>query len=241
MRGFVDLHCHFLPGIDDGARSVEEGIAMLRGLRRIGFDRVVATPHMRPVLFDNEKPGLESAFESARAALVAPDLPEIALASEHYFDDVVFLRLMRGDCLPYPGGKAVLLEFYEMDFPTSIDRSFVELRLKRKLLPVIAHPERYQAIWKNPDVLERMVGVGVAALLDTAALVGKYGKKPREIAEELLDRNLYHAACSDAHRPSDVEEVAAGMRRIEELYGEEEVQFLFHEGPRALLDGRIPE
>lgn len=241
MRGFVDLHCHFIPGIDDGARSLEEGLAMLRELKRIGFDRVIATPHMRPGLFDNEKAGLTSAFEAFTPALGAPDLPEVGLASEHYFDDVVFSRLMSGDCLPYPGGKAVLLEFYEMDFPTSIDRSFVKLRLERKLLPVIAHPERYQAVWKNPDVLERMAGVGVAALLDTASLVGKYGKKPRDVAEELLDRNLYHAACSDAHRPSDVKEVHAGMKRIEELYGEEEVEFLFHEGPRAILDGRIPE
>lgn len=241
MRGFVDLHCHYIPGIDDGARSVEEGLAILRELKRIGFDRVIATPHMRPGLFDNEKEGLTNAFEAFTPSLGAADLPEVGLASEHYFDDVVFSRLMSGDCLPYPGGKAVLLEFYEMDFPTSIDRSFVELRLKRKLLPVIAHPERYQAIWKNPDVLERMAGVGVAALLDTASLVGKYGKKPREIAEELLDRNLYHAACSDAHRPADVKEVHAGMKRIEELYGVEEVDFLFHEGPRALLEGRIPE
>jgi protein-tyrosine phosphatase len=241
MRGFVDLHCHYIPGIDDGARSVEEGLAILRELKRIGFDRVIATPHMRPGLFDNEKVGLTNAFEAFLPSLAGADLPEVGLASEHYFDDVVFSRLMSGDCLPYPGGKAVLLEFYEMDFPTSIDRSFVELRLKRKLLPVIAHPERYQAIWKNPDVLERMAGVGVAALLDTASLVGKYGKKPRDVAEELLDRNLYHAACSDAHRPADVKEVNAGMKRIEELYGEEEVHFLFHEGPRALLDGRIPE
>jgi protein-tyrosine phosphatase len=241
MRGFVDLHCHYIPGIDDGARSVEEGLEILRGLKRIGFDRVIATPHMRPGLFDNEKAGLTSAFEAFAPSVASADLPELGLASEHYFDDVVFSRLMSGDCLPYPGGKAVLLEFYEMDFPTSIDRTFVELRLKRKLLPVIAHPERYQAIWRNPDVLERMAGVGVAALLDTASLVGKYGKKPREIAEELLDRNLYHAACSDAHRPADVTEVHAGMKRIEELYGEEELDFLFHEGPRALLDGRIPE
>jgi protein-tyrosine phosphatase len=148
---------------------------------------------------------------------------------------------MNDECLPYPGRKAVLLEFYEIDFPTSIDRRFVDIRMKKKLLPVIAHPERYQAIWKNPDVLERMAGVGACALLDTAALVGKYGKKPRDTAEELLERGLYHAACSDAHRPVDVAQVEAGMRRIQELYGDEEIDFLFHEGPRALLDGRIPE
>src|SRR5262245_33776782 len=123
MRGFVDLHCHFIPGIDDGARSLEEGLAILRELKRIGIERVIATPHMRPGLFDNEKLALTSAFEAFQPALGATDLPEVGLASEHYFDDVVFSRIMSGECLPYPGGKAVLLEFYEMDFPTSIDRT----------------------------------------------------------------------------------------------------------------------
>jgi protein-tyrosine phosphatase len=241
MRGFVDLHCHFIPGIDDGARSVEEGLGMLRELRRIGFDRVVATPHMRPGMFDNVRADLERAFEALQPELGAAELPEVALSSEHYFDDVVFTRIMSGECLPYPGGRAVLLEFYEIDFPTTIDRRFVDIRRKRQLVPVIAHPERYQAIWKNPDVLERMAGVGAAALLDTAALVGKYGKRPQQTAEELLDRGLYHAACSDAHRVEDVAQVEAGMRRIQDLYGDEEIDFLFHDGPRALLEGRIPE
>ncbi len=241
MRGFVDLHCHYVPGIDDGARSPDEGVAMLRELRRIGFDYVVATPHMRPGLFDNARADLENAFARFTSNLTDDGLPQVALSSEHYFDDVVFSRLMSDECLPYPGGRAVLLEFYEIDFPASIDRRFVDIRLKKKLLPVIAHPERYRAIWKNPDVLERMASVGAAALLDTAALVGKYGKKARDAAEELLERGLYHAACSDAHRPEDVAQVELGMKRIEELYGPEEIDFLFSEGPRALLEGRIPE
>lgn len=241
MRGFVDLHCHWVAGIDDGAKTPEDGVAMLRALRALGFDWVMATPHMRPGLFDNSAEQLRVAFERMRPALIGDDVPRTDLSSEHYFDDVVFGRIMADDGLPYPGGRAVLLEFYESDFPYSIDRCFSELRLKKRLVPVIAHPERYQRIWREPEVLERLVDAGAAALLDTAALVGKYGRKPQRAAEDLLDRGLYHAACSDAHRVSDVAEVAAGMRRIEKLYGPEEVDFLFREGPLALLDGRIPE
>jgi protein-tyrosine phosphatase len=96
-------------------------------------------------------------------------------------------------------------------------------------------------MWRDAEVLERLVDGGAAALLDTAALVGKYGRRPRHAAEELLERGLYHAACSDAHRPADVAQVAKGMERIEKLYGPEEIDFLFREGPLALLEGRIPE
>jgi protein-tyrosine phosphatase len=169
-----------------------------------------------------------------------PGLPRVGLSSEHYFDDVIFERLRTDRALPYPGGRAALLEFWEIDFPPTIGRQLFELR-RQKLLPVIAHPERYRAIWRSAEVLERLVEAGSAALLDAAALVGKYGRQPQRCAEELLELGLYHAACSDAHRPADVDQVAAGMRRIEEMYGPEELEFLFREGPNALLEGRLPE
>ncbi|HMR75979.1 MAG TPA: protein tyrosine phosphatase [Polyangiaceae bacterium] len=242
MRGFVDLHCHFIAGIDDGARSAEEGIALLRALHSAGFDRVIATPHMRPGLFDNSRVQLTAAYEQLCAQLPNDgSIPKVDLSSEHYFDDVIFSRIMNDEALPYPGGKAVLLEFYEIDFLPMIDHRFFDLRAKKRLLPVIAHPERYRAIWKSPATLERLVDAGAAALLDAAAFAGKYGRRAKRAAEELLEMGLYHAACSDAHRPDDVLAVLEGMRVIEKRYGSEEIEFLFRDGPLALLEGQIPE
>ncbi|MFZ5894185.1 MAG: tyrosine-protein phosphatase [Myxococcota bacterium] len=240
MRGYIDLHCHFVAGIDDGARSEEEGLAILEGLAELGFERVVATPHMRPGMFDNDKRALLAAYERLSPKLGRAGLPATDISSEHYFDDVVFSRIVAGEGLPYPGGKAVLLEFYAIDFPPAVDICFAKLR-RAGLLPVIAHPERYQCLWKDLGRLERLVDGGAAALLDTAALVGKYGAAPQRAAETMLEMGLYHAACSDAHRPADVKDVSRGMLRIEKLYGPEECEFLFGEGPRALLSGRLPE
>src|SRR5437868_14303255 len=108
MTGFVDLHAHFIPGIDDGARTKDEGVELLRALKECGFERVIATPHMRPRMFDNTKEQLLSAFARFETAVRDEQgLPDIALSSEHYFDDVVFQRLLEGDGLPYPGGRAV--------------------------------------------------------------------------------------------------------------------------------------
>src|SRR5271165_2898632 len=119
MRGLFDLHCHWIAGIDDGARTPDEGLAMLQRLHEVGFDEVVATPHMRPGMFDNDKFGLECAFVAMQQTLMAASarLPTVHLASEHFFDDVVFGRLMRGEALPYPGGKSVLVEFGATAFP----------------------------------------------------------------------------------------------------------------------------
>ena len=241
MSGFVDLHCHYVPGIDDGASSPADGLAMLRGLSALGFARVLATPHTRPGMFDNTAETISQAFAQFKSSLPAGEaLPELSLSSEHYFDEVVFQRLLTGQGLPYPGGKAVLLEFYQIDFPPTIQHRLFDLRT-RGLLPVIAHPERYQCLWRSPEILEKLVDSGSAALLDVAALVGKYGRKTQDCAEVLLERGLYHAACSDAHRPSDVAEVARGIERLRELYGPEEVTFMFREGPEQLLAGILPE
>jgi protein-tyrosine phosphatase len=241
MRGYSDLHCHWIAQIDDGARSVADGIAMLRGLRQLGFDLVLATPHMRPGMFDNDKASLTRAYERMLPHLSGvPELPRVALSSEHYFDEIVYARLLAGEGLPYPGGRAALVEFYEIDFPPAIDHRLFDLR-RQNIMPVIAHPERYRCIWRSPETLERLVDAGSAALLDVAALVGKYGREPQRSAELLLERGLYQAACSDAHRPSDIEQVAAGMRRVEELYGPEEVEYLFRAGPTHLLEGRLDD
>jgi protein-tyrosine phosphatase len=237
VRGFVDLHCHWLPGVDDGARSLDEGRAMLEALAAAGFSRVIATPHLRPGMFDNERDGLIRRYAEVSSQLAGSDLPELGLASEHYFDEVNWARLSRGEGLPYPGERAVLLEFYEIDFPPTITRQIFELR-RRGLLPVIAHPERYRCLWKRPEILEGLVEGGAVALLDAAALVGKYGREPRACAEELLERELYQAACSDAHRVADVSEVVAGMERIEQRYGKDEVDYLFSVGPHLILAGQ---
>src|SRR5271166_5275172 len=110
MRGFIDLHSHWVADIDDGVPDVEGSLALLRGLREVGFDTVVATPHMRPGMFDNTAADLRRAYDRTMTALAAArDLPERHLSSEHFFDEIVFARFLEGAALPYPGGHAALV------------------------------------------------------------------------------------------------------------------------------------
>src|SRR5690349_9204239 len=148
MRGFIDLHCHWVAAIDDGARTTADSAALLRALFEAGFSTVVATPHMRPGMFDNTAESLRGAFDRTRAALPAgPGLPAVHLASEHFFDDVVFDRIVGGMALPYPcftpaeaakGKRSALVEFPTTGFPARITHRIFDM-MRRKIRPVIAH------------------------------------------------------------------------------------------------------
>jgi protein-tyrosine phosphatase len=254
VRGLVDLHCHWVASIDDGARAADESLAMLRGLHQAGFDEVVATPHMRPGMFDNDRASIERAFDAMQPVLrAAGALPSVHLASEHFFDDVVFGRLLRGEAVPYPHmpwprpgdrasaagapvRRAVLIEFPPAAFPIRVQHRLFDLR-RAGLVPVLAHPERYEPVWRDDACLDPVLDAGAHLLLDVCALVGKYGRAPQRAAEKLLEEDAYEAACSDAHKPRDVEAVVRAIERLEELVGAPEAKRLLSDGPRTILAG----
>jgi len=238
MGGYVDLHCHWVAGVDDGVKTVDEGRALLLGLAKLGFERVVATPHMRPGMFDNDRATLERGYESTVKSLDPAGLPELGLSSEHFLDDIVFQRLLKKQALPYPGEKAVLVEFPPQVLPARVDARLFDLRCSG-LLPVIAHPERYQPVWRDPACLDPLFEAGACLLLDICSLVGKYGRAAQKAAEALLEEEAYQAACTDSHRPSDVDEVAKAIERLDELVGEEERTRLLSTGPRGILSGSL--
>jgi protein-tyrosine phosphatase len=239
MRGFVDLHSHWIASIDDGARSPEEGLELLRGLYEAGFSTVVATPHMRPGMFENDKAALTRAYEAmadpiAAARAAGVPLPEVHLASEHFLDDTVFHRLTHDEALTYPGGGAALVELPTRTFPVRIAHRFFDLQ-RASITPVLAHPERYEPVWADDACLDPLLDAGAHLLLDVCALVGKYGNAAQRAAEKLLSEDAYEAACSDAHRPKDVEIVKQAILRLESLAGKAEAERLLGEAPRRLL------
>lgn len=242
MGDYIDLHCHWVAGIDDGAKTTSDSLDMLRALVDVGFSRVVATPHMRAGMFDNDRAMLEAAYaRTVEVVSQSEGMPSLGLASEHHLDDVVFGQLIAGRGLPYPpAGRAVLIEFPNERFPLKHRERMFELRMK-KMRPVLAHPERYRPVWKDIGVLDPLLDGGTVLLLDVAALVGKYGRAAKRCAHELLEEGYYYAACSDAHRASDAKEVAKGIARLYKLVGDEEADFLLREGPERICEGRVED
>lgn len=267
MRGFINLHCHWVAAIDDGVRAPAAGVALLRALQQVGFSIVVATPHMRPGMFDNDRTSLSAAFDAMRAPLdearAEGPLPEVHLASEHFFDDLVFERIRRGEGLPYPSfagidrdtpgaaaptagpatwpaaqrpvKRSVLVEFGAERFPSHAHNRFFDLH-RAGFVPVLAHPERYAPVWKDTNALSPVIEAGAHLLLDVCSLVGKYGRAAQRASEKLLEDGAYTAACSDAHRPEDADVVGEAIERLKRLAGDEGVSELLSSGPRRILN-----
>lgn len=238
--GYVDLHCHYLPGIDDGVRTMDEGLALLTGLAKLGYETVVATPHIRTAMFDNRKAGLQHAFsELIDIAQDVPGMPGLGLAAEHYCDDVFWELFTSGQAVPYPGEKAALIEFHYEMWPKRIEDKLFEMQV-RGVRPVLAHPERYSALFPRTDPLDPLLDLGCLGLLDLMSLVGRYGRRSQRAAERMLEEGVYYAACTDCHRPNDVERVADAIERLRELVGKGEAEELLAENPRRILSGDVP-
>jgi protein-tyrosine phosphatase len=255
LQGLVDLHCHWIAGIDDGVRTKEDGLLLLAGLCDLGFSAVYATPHMRIGMFDNDRAALEAAYAAMlpvidRARQGGASLPEVHLASEHFFDDVVFERLRQGAALPYPrlndasvsdpasaspsARRPVLVELPPERFPLRLADRFLDLR-RAGLVPVLAHPERYAPVWADDDCLDPLLDAGAHLLLDLCSLVGKYGRAAEKAAWKLLEDGAYEAACSDAHKPADVAIVDKAIAALVARAGQPEAERLLSTGPRHIV------
>lgn len=236
-RAYIDLHCHLLAGIDDGVKTVEDGLVLARGLFDRGFTTICATPHVRSGYWVNTRASIAPALAAIVEGLGGAG-PTVVHAAENFFDDLVWDQFARGELIAYGPGKTALVEFPPQGAPLGTRDRFFQMRLKG-CRPVLAHPERYADAWSSSDKLEPLAQGGAVFLIDLPSLAGKFGRKPRKTAERLLDEGLCYALCSDAHRPADLDHVDAGIERATKLVGQEAVAEMLGANTRRILEGRI--
>ena len=239
MPGYVDLHAHYLAGVDDGATDWETTTDMVTGVMDLGFTHLYATPHQRSGLFLPERTLLDSAFEDLKALAVFSGRAMPGLAAENFWDEVLLQRMQQNTIPSYDGGPAFLFEVNPQMMPSGIENSLFELRLKGKL-PVMAHPERYVAIQTQTDRAET-IGRTAALVIDLAAVHGAHGKQEMRTARQLLTDGLVHAAATDIHGPDDLPAIAAGMAWIQKHLGQPRLTRLLDENPRRILSGDLPD
>jgi protein-tyrosine phosphatase len=238
--GLIDLHCHLLPGVDDGAADLDEALAMCRLATADGCSTIVATPHLRHELWCNgDRAHLQELCDEIRAHL--PDQPIVLLGGEIAVNSQSveeMFQLPDGDLLTLADSRYLLLE---LDFfglgPDPLDLVY-ELGV-RGWWPVIAHPERVPWLAYDLALARALVDHGALLQLTAKCVTGELGRAVREACDGMLDAGLVAFVASDAH---SVEMRTPGLRtawrRVAERWGPERATELFIANPRAVIENR---
>lgn len=237
--GFIDLHSHILPGLDDGARDIETSLRIIEGLCALGFRTVCATPHQKDGQFMPSAEAIGAAYQTTRSHTESAGL-EVTLvrAAENMWDTIFYERVLT-DAVPcYGESRAFLVEVRVHELPVGMLEQIFRMRT-RGWLPVIAHPERYQPLWKSPETMRRLAE-HCAMVVDLGAVAGHHGRKQAKVARSLLQEGLAHAAASDAHAPEDVRSAEEGLAWIRKKLGAKALPRLLEEAPAKILAGCHP-
>ena len=236
----VDIHCHILPRIDDGAQSMAESIAMARMARLSGVDKLAATPHFNGTAESLEMlPGIMSRIRRLRQELRRMDLPLEIVPGAEILCLPETMDLARRELLPTLGGsRYLLIEFY-FDLPGEEMDEMISRLQEMEYIPVIAHPERYDAVQRNPELVWKWFDQGNVIQLNKGSVLGAFGPDPERCAHGLLQRGTVHVIASDAHgadsRTTDMGRIRAWA---EENLGRTYADVLLRRNPGLILRGR---
>ena len=237
----IDLHCHILPGVDDGATDIEESVEIARVLVDEGFDTIAPSPHY------GEGPGGDVPVETAsrvrgelseRLAEEGIDLSLLPNA-EHHVSPGLFDRIGAGQTVSIGGkGRWLLTELPWSSIPGPANILFRVRSAGYSVL--LAHPERYTYL-EFKDI-EALASQGVKMQCELGSFVGVYGSRAEKLARKMADNGLVHVLASDLHRAKDAQAwLGKSLTKVRKRYGEQGLQLALEENPRKVIDGAYPE
>ncbi|HXS37757.1 MAG TPA: CpsB/CapC family capsule biosynthesis tyrosine phosphatase [Flavipsychrobacter sp.] len=194
----TDIHSHYIPGIDDGAQTIEDSIELVLAMKQLGFKSLVTTPHVKYDHFPNTTETITTGLQVLKNGLSERgiDMP-IKAAAEYYIDDY-FMRLLQSEPLLTINENEVLVELSFLFEPVKLHETLFKIQ-SLGYRPILAHPERYAFYHSKPDIYRELKDKGCLLQLNSLSLTGYYGKPVKQIADMLLEQKLYDYAGSDMH------------------------------------------
>ena len=236
---YIDLHCHLLPGLDDGSPDLETSMEMLQALVDLGFTEICATPHQRNGLFIPTAEAIAGALDECRVAGQSHHpSARIRLGAENFWDEILIERLRKHTVPCYDGRRAFLFELNPVLPPPHLEEALFEIRLGG-CLPVMAHPERYLTFQRDAAFGETM-SKQAALVVDLEALAGTHNRAETKTARRLVEDGFAHAVASDMHSPDTKGTVGGGIDWIRKRVGVAKLAQLLEENPRRILEGELP-
>lgn len=233
-----DIHCHLIPGIDDGARDKEEALSLLRIAEKEGITHIVFTPHMHLGRFDNFKNDIFDSFIEFKLLAAKENIAiDLAFAAEVRIDADI-LHLCKLGKIPFFKGEnnqqVILLELPHSQFPPGAEK-LISWMVAQGITPLIAHPERNRDIQKSPDLALKLKRLGCLLQVTAGSVLGQFGDKSQNLAFSLLEQKLADVVASDAHnlkrRPPKLK---YAYQYIADNYSVEYANDLFINNPKSI-------
>jgi protein-tyrosine phosphatase len=216
----IDVHCHLLPGIDDGAQTLNDSIELINLAIADGITHIVATPHIHPGRFNNDTASIATAYSQVMRWVKQTKAPiKLSTAAEVRIS-IELLQMLEHHTIPFVGQwdgyNVMLLEMPHSHILPGSDK-LIKLLLNNKIRPLIAHPERNKEIMAAPEKIKPFVDQGCLLQVTAGALVGRFGTPAQKVATQLCKENLVTLIATDAHntkhRPPKLAEAYALLDR----------------------------
>ncbi|MEX0762602.1 MAG: CpsB/CapC family capsule biosynthesis tyrosine phosphatase [Dehalococcoidia bacterium] len=244
---WIDIHCHVLPAIDDGPESMDDSVAMARAAAEDGTGVIVATPHQRDVMLNasvEKVRELAADLDARMQRETTQGVPRVRIlvGMENHIEPDLPDWVDQGIALPINGTRLILAEPPFTAYPRYVGEVLARLQMKR-LIPVLAHPERNAEFQRHPGKLKELVERGMLVQVSAGSFTGAFGSTARRAAVTLMRRRLVHVVASDMHRVRGPRspQLGAAFRRVARLAGERQARLLFETNPALILEGHVPE
>ncbi len=200
----VDMHSHLIPGIDDGAKTLEDSITMILQLKKLGFEKIITTPHIMGEYYPNTPEIIRTGLHDLKNALVERNISiKLEAAAEYYLDDY-FEKLLdnKQELLTFSNNN-LLVEFSTLSEPANAFDLIFQLKT-RGYQPILAHPERYLYFDKSFENFEKIKSLGCDLQVNLLSLSGYYGKAQKKLGIKLIQSGMVDYLGTDLHRESQL-------------------------------------
>ena len=238
----IDLHCHMLPSIDDGAADLEVALEMARLAVADGITVTACTPHIMPGVYGNTGPQIRAAIGDFSLALdkAGIKLRLVPGADVHLATDLV-AGLRNGQVLTLNDSRYFLFEPPHHVMPPRLEHAVFDI-MTAGYQPVLTHPERLTWIEDHYDVMERLAHAGVWMQITCGSVTGRFGRRPQYWADRMIEEGLVHILATDAHNLRNRSPSMAKSRdMVAERLGEEEALNMVLVRPQGILDNVDPD
>lgn len=203
----VDIHSHLLPGIDDGVKSIEETVYILKIMQSLGYKKIVTTPHIMNDHYPNSEQGIRSKLEETKNLIRKHELNiELDAAAEYYLDENLMNKLSKQEELLTFGKNYLLFETSFFNKPTFLEEAVFNMNT-HGYQPILAHPERYTYLYGNQKLLEKLKNMNLLFQLNMLSLTGFYSVESKKFALKLLKENLIDFVGTDCHNALQADEI----------------------------------